>query len=270
MRRLVILLCLALVAAVVPASFAGAGAGATTDVNVLHGLGANAGDNPVDVYVGATDATTWDLAVADVGFTEFPNLGFLAAGVWSLTRVARTSLPPWERAAGWLFAVGLVLTGLGSAWYHLAPDNATLVWDRLPLSALFPTVFAVVIGDRVDVGAWRALLVPLVLGAVGSVVWWRLTDDLRPYALAQFLPMLLIPLMLALLPGRRPVGPLLWGIGLYAAAKIAELADPVVFALTGVVSGHTLKHLLAAAASALITLWLAPSSSVGSAARDGR
>ena len=84
MRRLVILLCLALVAAVVPASFAGAGAGATTDVNVLHGLGANAGDNPVDVYVGATDATTWDLAVADVGFTEFPNLGFLAAGGYNV------------------------------------------------------------------------------------------------------------------------------------------------------------------------------------------
>jgi hypothetical protein len=194
------------------------------------------------------------------------NVGFLVAGVWSLARVARASLPAWERAAGWLFAVGLVLTGLGSAWYHLAPDNATLVWDRLPLSALFPTVFAVVIADRVGVGAGRALLAPLALGAVGSVVWWRLTDDLRPYALAQFLPMLLIPLMLALLPGRRPVGSLLSGIGLYAAAKLAELADPVVFALTGVVSGHTLKHLLAAAASALITLWLAPSSS----ARNGR
>lgn len=194
------------------------------------------------------------------------NVGFVVAGVWSLARVARASLPAWERAAGGLFAVGLVLTGLGSAWYHLAPDNATLVWDRLPLSALFPTVFAVVIGDRVGVGAGRALLAPLALGAVGSVVWWRLADDLRPYALAQFLPMLLIPLMLALLPGRRPVGPLLWGIGLYATAKVAELADPVVFALTGVVSGHTLKHLLAAAASALIALWLAPSSS----ARDGR
>lgn len=185
------------------------------------------------------------------------NVGFLLAGLWSLARVALAPLAPWERVAGVVFAAGLVLTGLGSAWYHAAPSNTTLVWDRLPLSALFPTVLAVVVADRVSVGVGRALLGPLALGALASVVWWHLTDDLRPYVLAQFLPMLLIPLMLALLPGRRPAAPLVAGIALYAVGKLAEVTDHGVFAIGGVVSGHTLKHLLAAGAAALIASWLA-------------
>lgn len=191
-------------------------------------------------------------------FNVLSNVGFLLAGPWALTRVTRAALPGWELAAGALFAVGLFLTGLGSAWYHWAPSNATLVWDRLPLSTLFPAVLAVVIGDRVSVAAGRGLLGPMALGALGSVVWWHLTDDLRAYALAQFLPMLLIPLMLTLLPGRRPAGPLIGGIALYAVGKGVEMADRDLFALGGLVSGHTLKHLLAAAAAALIVRWLAP------------
>ena len=192
------------------------------------------------------------------GLNVLSNLGFLVAGVWALARVARASLPAWERVAGVVFALGLVLTAVGSAWYHRAPANASLLWDRVPLSALFPTVLAVVIGDRVSVAAGRALLAPLALGAIASVAWWRATDDLRPYGLAQFLPMLMIPLMLGLLPGRRPVVPLVAGIALYAVAKLAELADAVIFAGGGVVSGHTLKHVLAAGAAALIARWLAP------------
>ena len=123
------------------------------------------------------------------------------------------------------------------------------MWDRLPLSALFPTVFAVVIGDRVSVAAGRALLAPLALGAVASVMWWHLTDDLRPYAVAQFLPMLLIPLMLTLLPGRRPAAPLVAGVAVYAVGKLAEVTDRGILALGGMLSGHTLKHLLAAVAA---------------------
>jgi len=191
------------------------------------------------------------------GLNVLSNAGFLLAGAWSLVRVARAALPAWELGAGFVFALGLLLTGLGSAWYHAAPSNASLVWDRLPLSVLFPTVLAVVIGDRVSLAAGRALLAPLALGAVASVAWWHLTDDLRPYALAQFLPLLLIPLMLVLLPGRRPAGPLVAGIALYAAAKLAEAADGGILAANGLLSGHTLKHLLAATAAALIARWLA-------------
>jgi predicted membrane channel-forming protein YqfA (hemolysin III family) len=186
------------------------------------------------------------------------NAGFLLVGAWSFVQVARADVPRWERAAGMLFALGLVLTGFGSAWYHLAPDNATLVWDRLPLSALFPIVFAAAIGDRVSPAAGRALFLPLAVFGVVSVVWWDLTDDLRPYALAQFLPLALIPLMLAFFPGRRPARPLIAGVALYAVGKLFEVADGAVLAAGGLVSGHTVKHLLAAVAAAFITRWLAP------------
>ena len=192
------------------------------------------------------------------GLNVLSNVGFLAAGAWTLVRLGRAALPGWERVAGIVFGVGLLLTSLGSAWYHLAPSNASLVWDRLPLSALFPTVFAVVIGDRVSGAAGRVLLAPLALGAVASVLWWQATDDLRAYALAQFLPMLLIPLMLVLLPGRRLAAPLVGGIALYAIGKLTEVTDHALFALGGLVSGHTLKHLLAAAAAAMIARWLIP------------
>lgn len=192
------------------------------------------------------------------GLNVLSNVGFLLVGAWAFARVARASQPPWQRGAGLLFAAGLVLTGLGSAWYHAAPSNAALVWDRLPLSALFPTVFAVAIGDRVSERAGRLLLVPLVISALASVLWWQRTDDLRAYAVAQFLPLLLIPLMLALFAGRRPARPLLAGVVVYAAGKLAEVSDGAVLAVGGLVSGHTLKHLLAALAAIGIVQWLAP------------
>jgi hypothetical protein len=192
------------------------------------------------------------------GVNVLSNLGFLLAGAWAWRRARRAVLPAWELTAALVFALGLVLTGLGSAWYHARPSNATLVWDRLPLSALFPIVFSVAIADRVSVAAGRTLLAPLGLAAVASVVWWHVTDDLRPYAVAQFLPMLLIPLMLLLFPGRRPTRLLLVGVAIYGAGKLAELADGAMFALGGIVSGHTLKHLLAALAATLIMTWLVP------------
>jgi hypothetical protein len=194
------------------------------------------------------------------------NVGFLLAGAWAFLRTARSTLAGWERSAAWIFAAGLVLTGLGSAWYHWAPSNASLVWDRLPLSALFPTVLAVVIGDRVSRPAGRALLGPLALGAVASVLYWQRYDDLRPYGLAQFLPMLLIPLMLVLFPGQRPTAPLLVGVAIYALGKVAELSDGRIFALGGIVSGHTIKHVLAAAAALFIVRWMV----AGSPSATGR
>lgn len=185
------------------------------------------------------------------------NVGFLVVGAWNFALVARAKLPRWERSAAFLFSLCVVLTGFGSAYYHLAPSNATLVWDRLPLSALFPLVFAVAIGDRVSPVVGRALFLPLAVAGVVSVVWWDTTDDLRLYALVQFLPLALIPLMLALFPGRRPTGDLWIGVVLYGASKIVEVGDRVVFALVGgVVSGHTVKHVLAAVAAGFIARWL--------------
>ena len=50
-------------------------------------------------------------------------------------------------------------------------------------------------------------------------------------------------------------------IGLYVIAKIAELNDRLLFDLTGWISGHTIKHLLATAAAAIIVWGLVRSRS---------
>ena len=90
---------------------------------------------------------------------------------------------------------------------------------------------------------------------MAGVAWWAATGDLRPYLLLQAAPLLLIPLWQAqnAAPRRERLGFAI-GIGLYVLAKAAELADAPILAATGFVSGHTLKHLLAAAAAAVIVL----------------
>ena len=96
--------------------------------------------------------------------------------------------------------------------------------------------------------------------AVVSVVWWNMIDGLRLYALVQFLQQALIPPMLALFPGCRPTRDLWIGVVLYGASKIFEVGDRVVFALVGgALSGHTVKHVLAAVAAGFIARWLVPS-----------
>jgi hypothetical protein len=170
-----------------------------------------------------------------------------------------------------LFLVGLFLTALGSSWYHLAPDNARLVWDRVPIALACGGLLAGVWGD-VQRRESRHLAAMLALAAVASVGWWCFTDlsgsgDLRPYLLLQALPILLIPLWqwIYRLPGadRLAFGA---ALALYVVAKFAELNDHEIAALLGGLTGHTLKHLLAAGAAALIVGRLASRSG---AAHDG-
>jgi hypothetical protein len=174
-----------------------------------------------------------------------------AAGLaLALTGRAARSLAAWER---WAFGVlfgGLALTALGSAYYHLAPDDARLFWDRLPMALVFMSLCAIIAGDRTGARAGQWLLAPLLASGAASVVYWRETGDLRFYALVQFFPMLALPLMLLLFPPRRIRTPDLWAVfGWYALAKAFELLDAPIFALGGIVSGHSLKHLAVGAAA---------------------
>ena len=175
------------------------------------------------------------------------NVVFAVAGFVGLRRGRRCGV-----AATTLFAAA-ILVAAGSAWYHLHPNNQTLVWDRLPMTVVFMSLVALVIGDRIGPRAGRAVFGPLLAVGIGSVVWWRLSGDLRLYALVQFFPMLAVPLMLFLFRGRyRAVG-FCWVLGWYVLAKVFELADRQVFAMGGLVSGHTLKHL--AAGIAVVQIW---------------
>jgi hypothetical protein len=154
-----------------------------------------------------------------------------------------------ERRPFVLFFLGIFLTGIGSSYYHLGPNNERLVWDRLPIMLAVMALFAAVIGERVSRKLGTLLLVPLLLLGPGSVVQWYFSGDLRLYSLVQGYPVVAMPLMLALFPARYTRGrDFLIAIGWYVLAKAGELLDrPVYEALAGLVSGHTLKHLFSAA-----------------------
>ena len=85
------------------------------------------------------------------------NLPFLVVGLMGLDLLRRK---PEEAAAGWaaLFG-GNVLVAFGSAWYHNNPNDATLIWDRLPIGIAF-------------MGFFTALLVEHLEGAVRQVAKW--------------------------------------------------------------------------------------------------
>lgn len=179
------------------------------------------------------------------------------AGVQRLLRARRCSVfcDPRERWPWLAFFLALILLGPASARYHLAPDNAGLFWDRLAMSAVFMAWLAAHLVERIG-PRFVLILLPALLttgaAAVGYWIWTetRGTGDLRAYGLVHFTPVLLIPLLLALFPPRYTRGgDSLLVLGLYLAALAAELLDRQIFAFTGVFSGHTLKHLLAALAA---------------------
>ena len=151
----------------------------------------------------------------------------------------------------WLaFFTGVAFVSIGSIYYHLDPSNATLVWDRLPMTIGFMGLFVALLGEYVSPRLSRSLLVPALLTGVFSVFYWHCSGDLRLYAWIQLLPLLAIPTVMVLYkPRYSHQSLLLVALGWYATAKSLECYDKEVFAFTqDNVSGHTLKHLFAAVA----------------------
>ncbi|MGH7171082.1 MAG: ceramidase domain-containing protein, partial [Gemmataceae bacterium] len=187
------------------------------------------------------------------------NVPFLLVGVWglwyALHRRAETGSPFLDPVECWpfvLFFAGVGLTALGSAYYHLEPNNDRLMWDRLPMTVAFMSLFAAVLAERIDLRLGIRLLLPLVVLGFGSVLYWHATEqqsrgDLRPYYFVQFYPMLTLPLLLLVLPPRYTrTADLFVALGWYMLAKVCEHpGDRPIYQLGHVVSGHTLKHLAA-------------------------
>lgn len=185
------------------------------------------------------------------------NLPFLIIGFLGVALCAGRRRPP--QAASWatLF-IGTGLVFFGSAYYHWAPTNASLVWDRLPMTLGFMGLFVALVAEHLGEKLERFLLAPALAAGVSSVLWWQWTGDLRFYLWVQFAPLVCIPLLLLMFTGRythrRYV---LYGLGLYVLAKLAEVWDHEIFLLSAhVVSGHTVKHLLAAGALLLVLVML--------------
>jgi len=206
------------------------------------------------------------LGMVPNGWNVLSNLAFLLVGGYGALRVLEMPAGPTagfiESRERWpyaLFFAGVTLTGIGSAYYHWAPDTPRLFWDRLPMTIGFMAFLAAVVSERIGVTAGLLLLGPLVAAGAGSVIFWRAGElngggDLRFYALVQFLPALLILLMLWQFPARYTGGgSLLVVLGIYAVAKLFEALDGTIFSWGHWLSGHTLKHL----AVALAAWWVA-------------
>lgn len=153
-----------------------------------------------------------------------------------------------------LFFLAAILVALGSGYYHLAPDNDRLFWDRAAISLALMSLFAALLCERVSLAAGLRLLPLLYAAGLGSVFYWDWSEaqgagDLRAYGLMQFYPMLLIPLLLRLYPPRYSGDrDILAVIGLYLLALLCDLTDRRIAELTGLFSGHTAKHAVAALA----------------------
>ena len=146
-----------------------------------------------------------------------------------------------------MFFAGVILTSVGSAYYHLAPDNERLVWDRLPMTVVVMALLAAIIAERISAKTGITILLPLLALGIGSVFYWQRFDDLRPYGFVIFFPMLLVPMLIALFPVKNTSGEyLIYLVGFYLLAKLCEYFDAQIFAAGGVISGHTLKHVIAA------------------------
>src|ERR1019366_2364209 len=192
------------------------------------------------------DRTIWGIPN---GLNVLSNAPFAIAGVMGLRFLGKKRAPnaaggfveESERLPFAVFFLGAFLTCFGSGYYHWAPDDATLAWDRLPMTLAFMGLLAAVAGERIGARAGLWLLWPLVIAGAATVWWWRRTGNLWPYAGAQYFSIVLIGLLLVLLPPRYTRGKdLLWVTGCYLLAKAAEALDRPIFTLTGFVSGHTL------------------------------
>jgi hypothetical protein len=183
------------------------------------------------------------------------NVGFLIFGVMGLFVIARDRAcfeRPAERWPYVTFFIGLVLTAVGSGYYHLAPDNETLFWDRLPMTIAFMGLVAAQIVDRISVRAGLLLLPPALLVGAASVIYWLITErmgagNVMPYGVLQAYSVLVVLLLAILNPSRYTRGnDIYWVFAWYILAKVLETFDGEVLAFNQAVSGHTLKHLAAA------------------------
>jgi hypothetical protein len=195
-------------------------------------------------------------------FDVLSNLPFLIGGIWGFMHILprRQGMAFREKHERWpylTFFLGFALTCFGSAYYHLFPENGTLVWDRLAMVVVCIGILAGTLNDHIGPRVGTFCLGPMLGLGILSVIYWYFTElnglgDLRPYIIVQFYTLAALLLLTLLFPARYThSGWLLAGGMAYLAAKGLELFDKELFDLSGI-SGHTFKHLAASLAAVCI------------------
>ena len=227
--------------------------GAISAVFVLAALLVPAIPQPLTYHAFADCRTLFGVANF---FNVVSNLPFLIAGALGLLLIwtgrvafieAREQLPYL------VFFLGALLTCLGSAYYHAAPDNPRLVWDRLPMTLGFAGLVAAAVAERVNLKLGLRSLWPLLVLGIVTVLYWYGTErigrgNLVPYGAYQTWTIVIVVVLLLAYPARRYThgGLLAWAAVWYGLAKVFETFDLQVYRmLGGTLSGHTIKHVLA-------------------------
>lgn len=118
-------------------------------------------------------------------FDVASNIAFLLAGIAGLifllhSRVSIISkafvgLP--ERWPYLILFLSVAMASVGSAYYHLAPDNDRLVWDRLPIATGIMALLAATLSERISPKVGLRLLPVLIAVGAGSVMHWYWSEQ---------------------------------------------------------------------------------------------
>jgi hypothetical protein len=185
-------------------------------------------------------------------FDTLSNLAFIIVGILGLVNFYNNQYIKISNSFSVilnLFFISIILTGLGSSFYHLSPNDFTLVFDRLAMSLVFASILAMLAYLKISPRFGLHTLAELLILAPLTVLIWKFNGNLTPYVVLQFGGIILVILTL-LLTKTRMQGPCFTSlIILYGAAKLVEFYDEKIFNLSqNLISGHTLKHLIAALA----------------------
>ncbi|MCM0148638.1 ceramidase domain-containing protein [Photobacterium galatheae] len=214
---------------------------------------------PADFYQYADTRTRFGVPnfVNVISNLPFAIIGLLGIRLLSHTpkRQVVQVIEPNVAPAYFLFFQGLLATAIGSAYYHLTPTPFSLMLDRIPICLAFLSLYCIMLSEYIHPRLGQRLLFPLNLYGLLAVIYWYVqartgdhSADLSAYVLVQLLPVLHVPMILFLYEEKRPGGGYyLAALISYGLAKLAEYLDSELFSLTGEwISGHSLKHLLAA------------------------
>lgn len=183
------------------------------------------------------------------------NMPFLLVGVYGLISLIKQ--PNYKilleiRSAYIVFFSGITLVALGSTYYHFSPSNTSLIYDRLPMTIAFMALFSIVIAEFISTRLAKIIFWPLIFVGAFSVIYWAYTEsigegDLRFYILVQFIPVLMMPVIWLFFKSKFTQTNAYWLLlGSYILAKLFEYFDVLIFNSLLVISGHSIKHLVAA------------------------
>jgi len=227
-------------------------------------------------YTILADHRSW-LAIPNA-WNVLSNLPFMLVAIWALYKLFQPSHrtpiifnDPKEKFFYLVFFIGIFFVSLSSSYYHWAPNNLALMWDRVPIAIAMTAFLSAIIAERINLHFARFMIWPLLILAVFSVFYWYFTveqgrEDLRLYALVVVFFPIIIPFILWMFKAPYTQVKYLWfTLIAFLIARIFEAYDQAIYIFTaGIVSGHSLKHLFLALSCFLIYLYIRKRKSVGS------